>query len=53
MGQLFSGWTAQLDQAAATIRRSLDGLYELPLGGTAVGTGLNAPAGFGALGAAN
>jgi fumarate hydratase class II len=49
MGQLFSGWTAQLDQAAATIRASLDGLYELPLGGTAVGTGLNAPAGFGAL----
>src|SRR3954467_1490755 len=49
MGQLFSGWTAQLDQAEATIRASLDGLYELPLGGTAVGTGLNAPAGFGAL----
>src|SRR3954471_13763787 len=49
MGQLFSGWTAQLDQAAATIRASLDGLYELPLGGTAVGTGLNAPARFGAL----
>jgi fumarate hydratase, class II len=49
MGQLFSGWTAQLDQAAATIRAALDGLYELPLGGTAVGTGLNAPARFGAL----
>ena len=49
MGQLFSGWIAQLDQAEATIRASLDGLYELPLGGTAVGTGLNAPAGFGAL----
>ena len=49
MGQLFSGWTAQLDQAAATIRGTLDGLYELPLGGTAVGTGLNAPARFGAL----
>ena len=44
MGQLFSGWTAQLEQAAATIRASLDGLYELPLGGTAVGTGLNAGA---------
>jgi len=42
MGQLFSGWTAQLDQAEATIRSSLEGLYELPLGGTAVGTGLNA-----------
>jgi fumarate hydratase, class II len=52
LGQLFSGWTAQLDQAAATIRASLDELYELPLGGTAVGTGLNAPPGFGALAAA-
>jgi fumarate hydratase, class II len=49
VGQLFSGWIAQLDQAMATIRASLDGLHELPLGGTAVGTGLNAPAGFGAL----
>ncbi|HLY46706.1 MAG TPA: class II fumarate hydratase [Stellaceae bacterium] len=49
LGQLFSGWTAQLDQAAATIAASLDGLYELPLGGTAVGTGLNAPPRFGAL----
>jgi fumarate hydratase class II len=49
LGQLFSGWTAQLDQATATIRFSLDRLYELPLGGTAIGTGLNAPPGFGAL----
>jgi fumarate hydratase class II len=49
LGQVFSGWTAQLDQAAAAIRAALDGVYELPLGGTAVGTGLNAPAGFGAL----
>jgi len=49
LGQLFSGWVAQLDQAAATIAAALDGLYELPLGGTAVGTGLNAPSGFGAL----
>ena len=48
-GQLFSGWTAQLDQAASGIRTALDGLCELPLGGTAIGTGLNAPAGFGAL----
>ncbi len=51
LGQVFSGWTAQLDQAAATVRAALDGLYELPLGGTAVGTGLNAPARFGALAA--
>src|SRR3954467_3998187 len=49
MGQLFSGWVSQLDQAAATIRSAFDGLYELPLGGTAVGTGLNAPARFGAV----
>jgi fumarate hydratase class II len=49
LGQLFSGWVAQLDQAAAGVRAALDGLYELPLGGTAVGTGLNAPAKFGAL----
>jgi fumarate hydratase class II len=52
LGQVFSGWIAQLDQAAATIRGALDGLYELPLGGTAVGTGINAPSGFGALAAA-
>lgn len=51
MGQLFSGWTAQLDQAAAAVRSALDGLYELPLGGTAVGTGLNAPPRFGPLAA--
>jgi fumarate hydratase class II len=48
---VFSGWVAQLDQAAATIRSTLDGLHELPLGGTAVGTGLNAPARFGPLAA--
>jgi fumarate hydratase class II len=51
LGQLFSGWTAQLDQAGATIGASLGGLYELPLGGTAIGTGLNAPPGFGTLAA--
>jgi len=49
LGQVFSGWVAQLDQACVTIRAVLAGLYELPLGGTAVGTGLNAPARFGAL----
>jgi fumarate hydratase class II len=49
LGQLFSGWVAQLDQAAATVCAALDGLYEIPLGGTAVGTGLNAPARFGRL----
>ena len=49
LGQLFSGWVAQLDHAASGVRTMLDGLYELPLGGTAVGTGLNAPARFGAV----
>jgi fumarate hydratase, class II len=48
LGQAISGWVAQLDQALETIRTSLPGLYELPLGGTAVGTGLNADARFGA-----
>ncbi len=41
LGQVVSGWTAQLDQALATVRRTLPGLHELALGGTAVGTGLN------------
>ena len=49
LGQVFSGWVAQLDQAAAGLRAALDALYELPLGGTAVGTGLNAPPRFAAL----
>ncbi|HEX3883911.1 MAG TPA: class II fumarate hydratase [Stellaceae bacterium] len=49
LGQLFSGWVAQIDQAGATVEASLAPLYELPLGGTAVGTGLNAPPGFAAL----
>jgi fumarate hydratase class II len=49
LGQVFSGWVAQLDQASVGVRAALDGLYEIPLGGTAVGTGLNAPPRFGAL----
>ncbi|GAN55719.1 class II fumarate hydratase [Tanticharoenia sakaeratensis] len=46
VGQEWSGWAAQLRAAQAEIERSRDGLYELALGGTAVGTGLNAPQGF-------
>ncbi|MBL8695128.1 MAG: class II fumarate hydratase [Planctomycetes bacterium] len=42
LGQEFSGYTAQLDLSARAIERSLEPLYELALGGTAVGTGLNA-----------
>lgn len=41
LGQEISGYQAQLDHAAIVIERSLEGLYELALGGTAVGTGLN------------
>lgn len=44
--QEISGWKAMLDKSKAMLKLSLGGLYELALGGTAVGTGLNAPAGF-------
>ncbi len=44
--QEISGWRASIEQALRMIRRSLEPLYELAIGGTAVGTGLNAPAGF-------
>jgi fumarate hydratase class II len=46
VGQEWSGWAAQIRACIADIERSREGLYELALGGTAVGTGLNAPAGF-------
>jgi fumarate hydratase class II len=46
VGQEWSGWAAQLRAALADVERSREGLYELALGGTAVGTGLNAPKGF-------
>ncbi|HQZ13955.1 MAG TPA: class II fumarate hydratase [Devosia sp.] len=42
LGQEISGWVAQIDLALAAIRATLPQLYELALGGTAVGTGLNA-----------
>jgi fumarate hydratase class II len=42
LGQEMSGWVAQLDLALAAIRATLPQLHELALGGTAVGTGLNA-----------
>jgi fumarate hydratase class II len=41
LGQEFSGWAAQLASCEVGLSRSLDGLHELALGGTAVGTGLN------------
>jgi fumarate hydratase class II len=46
LGQEFSGYVAQLDHALKHIEASLPHLQELALGGTAVGTGLNAPDGF-------
>jgi len=48
LGQEMGGWAALLDRDIARLRQSLDGLYDLAIGGTAVGTGLNAPAEFGA-----
>lgn len=42
LGQEFSGYVSQLDHALIRLDAALQGLYELPLGGTAVGTGLNA-----------
>jgi fumarate hydratase class II len=41
LGQEFSGWSAQLAFCLDGLERALPGLYELALGGTAVGTGLN------------
>ena len=42
LGQEFSGYVAQLDGGIARLEAALPGLYEIALGGTAVGTGLNA-----------
>ncbi|MCU6435201.1 class II fumarate hydratase [Undibacterium sp. Jales W-56] len=47
LGQEISGWCAQLRQAEQVIHASLSPLYELAVGGTAVGTGLNTHAEFG------
>ena len=45
--QEISGWRSSLEKDIELIRRSVEPLYELALGGTAVGTGLNAPGEFG------
>ncbi len=47
LGQEIGGYVAQLDANLVRIGQVLPGLYELAIGGTAVGTGLNAPKGFG------
>jgi fumarate hydratase class II len=46
IGQEFSGYVSQLDHGLKALRNTLDHLSELALGGTAVGTGLNTPAGY-------
>src|SRR5207248_7840726 len=46
LGQEFSGYARQVELSQSRIRQALEGLYELPLGGTAVGSGLNAAPGF-------
>ena len=47
LGQEISGWRSSLEQAKAMLEAALSSLSTLALGGTAVGTGLNAPKGFG------
>ncbi len=46
LGQEFSGYVSQLDHGLRALENTLDHLSELALGGTAVGTGLNAPKGY-------
>lgn len=46
VGQEWSGWARQMRDTIGGLERSMDGMYELAAGGTAVGTGLNAPPGF-------
>ena len=47
VGQEMSGWSSMLDRDIDRLKGSLPGLYDLAIGGTAVGTGLNAPPDFG------
>ncbi|MFM7586070.1 MAG: class II fumarate hydratase [Bacteroidota bacterium] len=49
LGQEFSGYVQQLDMGMRALRNALAAVAELALGGTAVGTGLNAPKGYAAL----
>jgi fumarate hydratase class II len=48
LGQEAGGWATQTENGVARLRDALPRLGQLPIGGTAVGTGLNAPDGFGA-----
>jgi fumarate hydratase class II len=53
LGQEIGGWVAQLDFSLDAIQATLPGIYDLAIGGTAVGTGLNAHPRFGELAARN
>ncbi len=52
LGQELSGWSAQLQSALSHIKHTLPEIHQLAIGGTAVGTGINADESFGALVAA-
>lgn len=51
LGQEIGAWVAQIDYGLQTVRQALPGIYDLAIGGTAVGTGLNAHPQFGAVAA--
>jgi len=53
LGQEFSGYAFQVEQGIKRVRHALENIYYLAQGGTAVGTGLNTPKGWGALVAGN
>ena len=46
LGQEFGGYARQVELGMRRISQALEGIYELPIGGTAIGTGINAPPGF-------
>jgi fumarate hydratase, class II len=46
LGQELGGYATQVEHCSERIKAALEGIYELPLGGTAIGTGLNATPGF-------
>ena len=46
VGQEWSGYATQIDNTLQTVKHSLDGLYQIAMGGTAVGTGINTPPNF-------
>ena len=46
LGQSFGGYASQIERARRALAPAVDDLLALPIGGTAIGTGLNAPAGF-------